>query len=120
MVAPERVCQWMHDEDYQGFTFAPRHLLEPFKKEKKQYPWQSGHLLLGDMSLGWPKNKNKQISGELFCYMTHFVVSNHWWHIGGSLVLYTYLDVDFKDSNSTFLTQLLVMSRLEQYLINAL
>ena len=34
--------QWMLDEDYQGFSLAPKHLLEPYKADKAEHPKQYG------------------------------------------------------------------------------
>ena len=65
--------RWILDEDYQGFSLAPKHLLEPYKTDKAEHPKQCGPFEKGNTSMVWPEGRDRTISAQLFCAMTNFV-----------------------------------------------
>ena len=86
--------QWMLDEDYQGFSLAPKHLLEPYKADKAEHSKQYGIFERGNTSMGWPEGRNSTISEQLLCAMTKFVSCNHGWLKGGDIIPSYYLDIE--------------------------
>ena len=73
----------MLDDDYQGFSFAPKAPLDAFLEDKALHPEKG--------------KRSREIAGRLFCRMSNFVACNHGWHKGGQLVPSTYLQVEISD-----------------------
>ena len=84
-VKPNTKRQWMLDQDYHGFSFAPAHLLEPYKEDKEKKGSGSARLYESEKSMG--------LTAKLFVHMTNFVACNHGWHTGADLVPSSHLDV---------------------------
>lgn len=103
-VVSKKKRQWMLDQDYQGFAFAPQHLLQSFREDKKKHPRQTiGPLPKGGVGFGWPNGRNRKTAADLFCHMTNFVASNHGWRKGGNLAPSSYLDVHFMEDQEELL-----------------
>ena len=49
----KKSCQWMLDDDYQGFSFAPKALLDAFLEDKALYPKKG--------------KRSREVAGKLFC-----------------------------------------------------
>lgn len=64
--------QWMLDQDYAGFAFAPSAVMQQYVQNKKD---------------------RDVATTTLFCHMTNFVAANHGWHHGCDLVPSNYLDI---------------------------
>ena len=80
--SPSTKRQWMLDRDYHGFSFAPRHLMEPYMSSIENH------------GAKWVGKDGEKITGKLFCHMCNFVASNYGWHTGSNLVPSPSLDVE--------------------------
>lgn len=88
--------QGLLDSDFSGFSFAPKHLLDPYVKDKEPY----GPHFVGPLPHGierYPRQNSRQLAADLFNNMTNFVASTHGWHTGTDLVPSPYLQVRITD-----------------------
>ena len=110
--------QWMIDEDYTGFAFAPAKWMDPYKEDQEKYPRlecpipfpdgkSNDEILemmdskrrprptkLKNIKTSWPKARDRGNAAELFKRMTNFVAAHFGWHTGGDLVPTAHLDVE--------------------------
>ena len=82
--------QWMIDRDFDGFSLAPKKLMDQYVKDRER----DSKLNDDERQKKWPMGSSRELAASLFNHMTNCIAARHGWHTGGYLIPSPYLNCE--------------------------